>query len=69
MTMKWKGLWQHWFGRAKVHRCFVCYEHPKMHLDDDGIYRCPAGHIFDPNKQSRIDSVTEASKGHKPGDI
>lgn len=64
----WKKLYSHLFG-PKDHikkRCPI--DGFPMHLED-GVYRCSKGHTIDPNKVSPVDGLTEASKGHKSGEI
>lgn len=64
----WKSVFRHWFGPKEYikRRCpidgFPMYE-------EQGVYRCPKGHILDPNKRLEDDPVMKASRGHKSGEI
>lgn len=69
MTMEWKGIWRHWFGRPEIkRRCPI--DGSEMDSDSNGVLHCWAnGHTIEPNKKSPIDDLTKASKGHSSGEI
>lgn len=66
---EWKGILRSLFG-PKQHikrRCPI--DGLRMEIDSAGVFYCPAGHTLDPNKKSPVDDVTQASKGHRRGEI
>jgi hypothetical protein len=67
--MDWKGLLRAIINPRDYikRRCLI--DGRPMEKGDDGIFRCPNGHTYDPNALPKSDPAIDATTGKFSGEI